>query len=232
MSAFTLSGMAQKSESVIKVNGKAEIKAVPQRMHIQIPLEVKNTDYQNCTSELTKVFNSLTEALNKKGIRKEDIKSDNLQITEDYKYMDRERVLIGYVGRISVKIEMDNKPKNLQMVMETLNDPRFKFGYNVSFSLSDAQKDSLLEAALTEAVKDASHKAEVLVKALGKSLGNVREVNYEYDNNSGPLIRSVALESRMDNFSKAEAIELNPEEITLTKTVGIIWDISDGSEGR
>ncbi len=215
---------AQTNNNVLKVQGLAEVKAVPAVMIINIPLQAKDPDYEKCTNKLTSVFNDLTAALVKTGINKNFIKSGQLNITEDYKYMDRDRVLIGYIGNINLEIEMENNPKNLQKVMKTLNDERFKFGYNVGFKLSEIQKDSLRAEAITAAVIDAKQKAKTLAEALEVRLGKIHVINFEYeDGGDHPLMMEKNMRYAMTSNSGGEAIELNPKEISITKTVGVIW---------
>lgn len=215
---------AQTNDHVLKVQGMAEVKAVPAVMIINIPLQAKDPDYEKCTNKLTSVFNSLTAALLKTGIDKKSIKSGQLNISEDYKYMDRDRVLIGYIGNITVEIEMENNPKNLQNVMKTLNDERFKFGYNVGFKLSESQKDSLRAEAIKAAVSDAKQKAKTLAEALEVSLGKILVINFEYeDGGNQPLMMEKNMRYAMTSDSGGESIELNPKEISITKSVGVVW---------
>ena len=215
---------AQTNDNVLKVQGIAEVKAVPAVMIINIPLQAKDPDYEKCTNKLTSVFNNLTAALVKVGIDKKTIKSNQLNITEDYKYVDRDRVLIGYIGNINLEIELENNSKNLQKVMQTLNDERFKFGYNVGFKLSESQKDSLREEAIKAAVSDAKQKAKTLAESLDVRLGKIRVVNFEYeDGGNQPLMMQKSMRYAMTADSVGESIELNPKEISITKTVGIIW---------
>lgn len=215
---------AQSSDNILKVQGIAEVKAIPAVMIINIPLQAKDPDYEKCTNKLTSVFNNLTSALVKTGIDKKSIKSGQLNITEDYKYIDRDRVLIGYIGNINVEIEMENNSKNLQKVMQTLNDERFNFGYNVGFKLSESQKDSLREEAIKAAVSDAKQKAKTLAAAMEVSLGKIHVINFEYeDGGNQPLMMEKNLRYSMTADSGGETIELNPKEISITKSVGVIW---------
>lgn len=228
--ALPLMNFAQAQNNLLKVKGKAEVKATPEIMNIHIPIEAKETDYERCSNKLTGVFNQLKEALIKTGIDAERIKSDQLRISEDYKYVNRERVLIGYVGNIKVEIEMDHTSQNLQKVMKTLNDERFNFGYSVQFSLAESQKDSLRQSAIKTAVADAREKANILAESLDIELGAIHEVNFEHGNTgNNPLMRSDKrmYSANMESSSGNNEIELNPKEISLTKTVDITWLIAE-----
>jgi len=228
LSIGILSTTAQNSDSVIKVKGQAEMKAVPEILSVTIPIQSKAKTYEECTNQLTATFNDLNAALVKAGIAKEKIKSNQLSITEDYNYQDRERVLVGYIGNITLSMKLDHSEKNLNLVMNTLNNERYNFGYQVGFSLSETQKEKMREEAIKEAVKDARAKAETLAEALDVRLLDVKEVNYEYSDGGNDIL----MIQKSMRYDVAEAssgsnnIKLNPEEMEISKSVGIIWRIA------
>ena len=218
---------AQNQESVIKVRGEAIVRAVPEILNINIPLQSKAKTYEECTNLLTSTFNDLNAALVKSGIAKEKIYSNQLNISEDYNYQERERVLVGYVGNITLYVEIPYTEKSLNRVMRTLNDERFNFGYQVSFSFSEAQKDSLREEAIKLAVKDAKAKAKTLSVALEVGLLEIKEVNFEFSDSSNDNIvlrQSMYVQSKMSDGGSD--IKLNPQEQEISKSVGVIWRIS------
>src|SRR5690554_407870 len=201
---------AQNSESVIKVRGEAIVRAVPEILNVNIPLQAKAKTYEECTSILTSTFNDLTAALVKAGIDKDEIYSNHLNISEDYNYQDRERVLVGYIGNIMLYIELPYTEKTLNKVMQTLNNERFNFGYNVSFSFSETQKDSLREEAIKLAVSDANAKAKILADALSVNIVEIKEVNFEFSDGGNDNIimrRSVYADNMMS--SGGNDIKLN-----------------------
>lgn len=218
---------AQNPESVIKVRGEAIVRAVPEILNIRIPIQSKAKTYEETTNLLTSTFNDLNAALVKAGIDKEKIYSNQLNIAEDYNYQDRERVLVGYVGNITLSLELPHTEKNLNRVMRTLNDERFNFGYEVSFSFSETQKDSLRDAAIKLAVSDAKAKAKTLSEALDVKLVEIKEVNFEFGdrgNDNIVLRQSMLAQSKMSDGGND--IKLNPQEQEISKSVGIIWRIS------
>src|SRR6056297_2956555 len=125
-------------------------------------------------------FNDLQAALVKAGIDADDIKSNSMSINPDYRYVDREQQLIGYVGSIRLSIELEHNQENMNAIVNTLKNDAFNFGYNLSFSLSEEQKKTLLEEALTKAVNDGENKAAILAKALEVRIVTLEEVNYGY----------------------------------------------------
>ncbi len=227
---FTVLTMnAQINESVIKVRGEAVMRTVPEILDINIPIQEKAETYEACTNKLTATFNDLNAALVKSGIAKEKIYSNRLSIQEDYEYQDRKRVLIGYIGSIALTMELAHTSENLNRVMQTLNNEKFNFGYQASFSLSEMQKARLREAAIKEAVADAKNKAAILAEALEVKLLEIKEVNFEFSDGGDDILvvqrNYMMSEAKMDSGSND--IELNPEEQEIRKSVGIIWWIGN-----
>lgn len=224
---LTILMSAQDSESVLKVRGEAVMKAIPEVLNVTIPLQEKARTYEACTNQLTATYNELQKALVKAGIDEKKIFSSRLSIAEDYNYQERTRVLIGYIGSITLTMKLEHTEKNLNLIMRTLNDERFNFGYNVSFSLSEEQKEKMREEAIKEAVKDAKKKAATLAEALEVRLLDIKDVNFEYSEGGNDVLvmhKSLMMEANMADGGSD--IKLNPEEQEIRKSVGVIWRIA------
>ena len=217
---------AQTGGSVLKVQGEAVIRTTPEDMVIRIPIEVKDVEYKATSDKLIRTYNNLVDALVKAGLNRDTLKSNSLQITEDYTYIDRERKLVGYVGRIQMMIDMHHDTKMLQKIMQTLADERFRFGYQLNFKLSKSQEDSLTAEAIKKATFDARQKADILATALDVRLLEIKEINYGYDQPGGgiPVFRDQMMMSK-EADSQGGNLQLNPQEIEMRKEVRVIWAI-------
>ncbi len=217
--------LAQAEPGVIKVKGEAVVKAVPENMEVSIPLEARDTSYEACNGKITQTYNSLQRALEKNGIQKSRIKSNGIRISEDYQYSGGERRFIGYVGNVSLTLEEKYTDEKLNAVLRTLRTKAFNFGYNISFLLSDSQRELMREDAILKATADAQKKAKMLASAMNVGLAQIREISYGYlTQETNPIMyRS---ESKMMNAGNMEDVSVNAKEIEVTKQVGIIWDIN------
>jgi uncharacterized protein YggE len=226
--ALLLFVFAEAQTSTIKVKGEATVKAIPALMNVNIPLQAKKDTYEATSNDLTKTYNNLKSALIKSGIAEDNIKSNSMNINPEYRYVDRDKQLIGYVGSIRVSIELEHTQENMNAIVNTLKNEAFNFGYNLSFSLSETQKEALLEEALTKAVEDGEHKADILSEALGVRIVALEEVNYGYMTDGPdvfqPRFRSVdAYEMKSD---AGQELTLNPSEMEIRKEVGLIWKVA------
>ncbi len=216
---------AQKN-NVIKVQGEAVVKEIPEKMVVSIPLDAKDSLYAQCSSKLVKTYNELKMVLIKSGIKQETIKTSNINISDAYKWVDRERKPDGYVGNMSVTVKLDYSDKTLNDIIKALKSDAFHFGYSIAFELSEEQKDTLLTKAIDLAVKDAENKAQLLAKSLHVTLGQIKEVNFGYTSVSNDILTPKRQFSfMMDEEENVEDLELNPQLLSISKSVGIIWGI-------
>lgn len=216
----------QSSGNVLKVQGEAVMYDVPELMQIRIPVQTKNESYEACSNDLIKTYNALSDALVKSGVDEDEVKSDRLNIQENYTYLERERKLDGYIGNINVMVELPHTPKMLTAIMNTLKEERFKFGYTLSFAFSEPQKEKLREEAIRKAIADARRKAEVITEEMGLKLVSVQEINYGYFDSGRDII--VEHEEMAYKMSDSESTELtlNPQKMEIRKNIGVIWLIA------
>ena len=113
-------------------------------------------------------------------------------------------------------------------IIETLKSEEFKFGYNISFKLSEKQKNEQLEKAINLAVEDAANKARIIAKAMNIELEEILEINFGYSSPSFELLTRAESKTMMYNIQNDEGglqLDLNPQLIEIRKSVGIIWEI-------
>jgi hypothetical protein len=222
----SMSVSSQVNENLLKIQGDAIIYAVPEVLIVNIPIQTKDSIYENCSKELINKYNQLKDALIKNNIDEKSIKSDKLSINENYSYLSHERKFDGYVGSINVTIELTYTANKLNSIINTLKNESFKFGYNLSFKLSENQKNTQLEKAIELAIRDAKNKADIIAKSINITLVGIQEINFGYTNSRNDLliVENEMVFSIMDDDVEME-INLNPQMISIHKSIGIIWKI-------
>lgn len=206
-----------------RVEGIAMMSEKPELLNIRIPIESKDASYEACSKALTAIYNELSNALKKAGIDPKSIKTSGLSISENYTFTDRERKQDGYAGRINVTLQMLHTDKTLAAFMKTMAQEEFNFGYQLGFTLSEAQKAALNEKAIQLAVSDAKTKAAALASELEVKLLGIKEVIYtESHHIEDRLMRSEYSKMSAD----MEVVELNPNDVEIRKAVTVIWHVS------
>jgi len=229
LNIFLLSSITvypQLKDNLLKVQGEAILYVTPEILVVNIPIQTKDSIYEKCSQSLVNKYNQLKDALIKNGISEKLIKSDRLNISENYSWVQRERKFNGYIGSINVKIEIDYSPDKLNSIIETLKNDTFKFGYDLSFKLSEGQKSIQFENVIDLAIKDAKNKSEIIAKSLKIKLAEIQEINFGYTNSTIDLltVENDNVFFVADSDSKIE-LNLNPQMISIRKSIGIIWKI-------
>jgi len=107
----------------------------------------------------------------------------------------------------------------------------FKSNVRINFQLSQNQIEEVIETLLELAVEDATSKAKILADNLNVDLGKVTKVQYRdprevrnFTRSNYDLIegRAVSLSSAV---SRASITTLKPDEITMTTSVMLAWNI-------
>lgn len=219
---------SQESRQVLKVQGEALFEVEPEIMVVQIPIQIKDENYENCTKQLVDTYNRLKDALVENQIEEDAIRSSNLNVRENFRWEQNEQKFAGYIGSISVTVEQDYNMKNLSTIINVLKDEAFRFGYNVGFKLSEKQKAEQLEKAINMAVEDAQNKAKIIAGAMNVELTEIEEINFDaYASRITPITRSDSKLSLMNSMQADSGISLdvNPQLVPIMKSIEIIWKI-------
>jgi uncharacterized protein YggE len=220
--------------NLLKIQGESIISATPEEMIVEIPVSVKDSLYSKCSDQLIGKYNNLVSELNKNGIKKDIIKADRMQISESYKWSSDGQKFEGYAGTINVLIELKYDAATLNKIIMTLNEEDIKLTYNVRFQLSKEQKESLLKKSIENAISDATNKANIISKSTGLKLVEIKEINFGYVATSDNLLTTVSVlgygtQPRTKMTGSTAAINpdtpLNPQEMEISKSIGIIWRI-------
>ncbi|MGV8090426.1 MAG: SIMPL domain-containing protein [Mangrovibacterium sp.] len=228
---------SQEKNNLLKVQGDAMIRTTPEILVVNIPIQTKDSIYQNCTEKLISQYNQLRDSLIKNNIDEKFIKSDRLSVSENYKWKNQRgpdgyvRIPDGYIGRISARVELEYTVDKLNTILKTLMSDAFKFGYNINFKLSEKQKDTQLENAINLAINDANTKAKIIAENLNIKLSKIKEINFGYKPSYDYFLtreKEVYIKGKgdvHDHDDRNIELDLNPQTIQIQKSIAIIWEI-------
>lgn len=78
-------------------------------------------------------------------------------------------------------------------------------------------------------MKDASEKADVLTKSAGVSLKDIQSIDYswgEINFEVSPVNRSFMAPTASLNETAAYPVDIEPDDIEVTDTVTVVWEIA------
>lgn len=224
---ISLNAFPQINDNLLKVQGKSIIYETPELMVANITISSKDSIYAQCSERLIKNYNQIEKEFVKNGISNKKLKSGGLNINENYSWTGRERKMDGYLGNIMITLELTYSAKSLNTVIKTLKGNKFPVSYNLSFKLSNKQKEDLLKKAIELAIEDAKKKATYISQSMNIKLSEIKDINYGYTSYQSDLLTSnTELFFMVDDEAELEQdITLNPEKLEIKKTIGIIWSI-------
>ncbi len=209
---------------IINVNGKAEIKAEPDRAMLTLAVEARNKEMAAARSEVDAAVKNILRMTDKLNIAEKHVKSAQLITRPEYNYnSSRKRNLIGYYAQRSVEIDLHDLEKlgllmheATELGITNVNSPRFY----------TSKKDELYREALVEASQNAKANARVLADSLNAKLGEVHQINatnvyFNQPTMPRPMMRS----AKMESADMGGAETYNVGEITVTADVNVIFDI-------
>ncbi len=223
----TVVSFSQLNGDYLNVEGQAKVFATPELMLVNIPFEVESKSYSECSQVLINKYNDMLASLVKNGFEQDKIKSNGLSISEKFSWVNNKREKDGYQGRIQMEVESLYSQKTLNSLMNALQSDKYDYGYNLSFKLSESQKEALLAEAIEKAVNDASAKAEMLAKSLKIKLVKIKQVNFDMNTFSPePLLReSRSLMLVDDEVAGTPELSLEAKPQQITKSVRVTWKI-------
>ncbi len=201
----------------VSFTGEGTVKAIPDTAKVEVGLVTEGKDSISVQNENTSKMNAVIKFLKDQGIKDEDIKTSNYNLSPKYDYNKGKSTLAGYIINQIVTITV----RDLTKVGKVL-DGSVSSGANEvnSVSLFVDKPEELKNKAREDAVKQAKEKALSTSKIAGFRLGRV--VNF-YENSVGesPMYyESMAMgKGGASNVSPLPQIEPGSQEIKISVTL-------------
>lgn len=176
--AFYLAGKGLEKRPVaaepgtITVTGEGKASVTPDIAEISFGLDTgsqRTTDA--AMKKLTDTMNTIYDALQKAGIDKKDITTENFSLNPFYDWKTGSQVLTGYQAVQSLRVKVRDMEKVSAVVTAATNAGANQAG-GVQFTV-DNPEETRAEAR-KEAIEQARDKAEELARQLGVSLGDIK----------------------------------------------------------
>jgi len=208
----------------INVNGKAEIKAEPDRALISFSVQNKSKELKQAKQEVDLTVSNILAMTKRLDIEKKHVKSAQVISRPEYNWKSKKRELIGYFVSRQIEIDLHNLD-NLGELMHKATELGITNMSNPQFYTS--RKDEIYREALATASKNAKANAEVLADALNTKLGGVHQINatnvyYNQPQRAQANMRSMKAES----FGSAPQETYQAGEISVVADVNVVFDIN------
>lgn len=213
------------NQRTLTVKGTGQASLPPDTIQLDFYLESRAETYEETIELAGTRLEQLRSCLESVGFEKSDLVTTNFSIDTDYESIKNEagdyiRVFKGYIVRHYLKLSFPIDTNRLARILEQLSTCEANPEVSIHFLLKDDTK--LKELLLEDAVKDATQKANILAHAAGVRLDDILSISYDwtdiqYKNRDLMLTEAVAY--------SAAAIDIEPDMISASDTVTMIWEI-------
>lgn len=230
-------------ERTIKVVGNGALTVKPDTIRLLLNLEGTRIDYNEVLELSAQQIEELYSCLDALEICKEDLKTLSFSVTTQNELRQDaqqlwKQVFIGYRFFQSLKLDIPNTNENLGKIIYAITGCSFSPHIQLQHIVKDTEtaKTKLLE----NAVMDARKKAEIIARCTEVTLGEILSINYSWDDFDFPYSptchnlceHTLALEPASPADSPSTPINLAPDDIKLSDTIMVIWQIQKEKLGE
>jgi uncharacterized protein YggE len=198
---------------IIEIEGVSMRKVPSDEATFTINLEEKSMKVVSAVETLNRKTQNLADALKKAKIKDYKLIADNYSVDINRIYRSGIARDSGYVARQSLRIITGSKNEDLQKIVESIQGAG-DMSFNLQFQVSEASRNSLEDAMLVEALKNAESKAMLIAQTYGIKTIRVHRVSLDTPQRVYPkmeMMRTLA-------DSPSEVL-ISPDDQTLMRKV-------------
>ncbi|MBB6454759.1 hypothetical protein HNQ94_003248 [Salirhabdus euzebyi] len=176
--------------NIMKVIGEGVLPVTPDQLEIILGVTTEGENLQKTQQLNAEKASRVRKALLQKGIKEEDIQTQDYRINLNYDYKDGEEIFRGY--RVVNMLELTVKEVEQAGV---IIDAAVKAGVNTvtNINFTVANKQLYYQQALTKAIQNAQKKATAIAKTIGVPFNQIPERVEELSINDERQPREVVL---------------------------------------
>lgn len=194
--------MAPTTPGMITVTGEGKTSVTPDIAELSFGMDTgQQRTAAAAMSKLTDSMNTIYDALQKAGIDKKDITTENFNLNPVYNYQTGTQVVQGYQATQSLRVKVRDLTKTSDVVTAATAAGANQAG-NVNFTVDNPE--ATRAAARKIAIDQAKQKAQVLAQQLGVTLGAVK--GFSEDGNG--VIPPVPMLMRSDSMGVSGAADV------------------------
>lgn len=218
----------------IRVTGKGALKVRPDTTRLTLTIHGTYPDYAETMRKSAEDGEALKNVLIPLSFSGPDLKTLSFGIDSEYEnYQDEHGVwrnrFLGYQYSHTMKLEFPSDNERLGRVLSALGACPVQAEVHLSYTVADPE--AVKNELLGKAVADAKAKAAVLTSAAGVELGDLLSVDYSWGEISfetRPMRNALMLDACAESAApraKAYSVELEPDDISVSDTVTVVWRI-------
>lgn len=213
----------------ITVKGVAQISAPADTVVLEMTLQSRHKKYDRCMTVAAEKKSRLEEIIVSAGFQTNDIKTKYFNIAPDYAEKRQnntyQQVFDCWECEHELLLRFPFDSQRLHQVLSLLSSSDCDCVLSLDFTVAD--KTAVQEKLLAEAALNARKKAEVLSNAMNCKLGQLLNINYNWqDINIFSTSRFRYTRSqRLPMASQSRACSMRPDNISVEDSAEFIWEL-------
>lgn len=219
---FNTTSQTKGEPFVVMGEGKAYV--APDIAKVTVGIQENGSSLKTVQDSVNKKSKALTDAIEKLGIDKKDIKTTSYNVYPQYDYLtSTTNRITGYQVSTNYQITVRDFDKVNDVLTSATGAGANAIG-SVSFDINDTTKKEKLQEARELAVTEAKTKAEGLSKAAGITLGKVINIS---ENQAVPEVRPMYGLGGADvaNQKTITTANVTPGETEINVTVSLSYEV-------
>ncbi len=225
---FTVPGITIAQEAdistlpVVVVSASRTVTVSPDQAEISMAVMKTDPNLDLALKSNNQSTEQVIQALERAGIKPEDIKTSNFSVYPEYDYSESGR---SRITAYQVRNEISVLVRDLNLLGDILDTAIRSGANNLNYiSFQKADTSAAEDQALVQAVKRAREKALILSKAAGMNLGRLLSISEGY---SQPVLYSnkVYADTSAGGMG-ASSVPINPGELQISATVTCIFEMN------
>lgn len=215
--------------NTITVKGIGKVSARPDYVILSMELSSRHRSYEKAMEIAAESIAQLSAAFIAAGFEKDIVKTTDFYVRTDYKSVQKKdgsytRAFTGYAVSHSLKAAFDFSSARLALALSAVSSCPASPELSIAFTVKDPA--AVNEELLRTATANARRKAEILCAASGKTLSELRSIDYNWGEVNLYSRTSYMMEDRcMAAPSLAADIDFVPDDIDASDTVTFVWEI-------
>ena len=208
-------------KTTITVTGTAQLSFKPDLAVVYLRIETRSKSAETARADNARITNDIINALHVLGIENDLIETQNYQINPEYDYQNGLQIFKGYVVSSTLKVTVKNFDK-IGNVIDTAVGKGALIN-SVNFELSKPKLSECKTQSMAEAAKDARSKADAVVQALGRSLGNLQSITCSSYDYNPQTYNGYYTSNAVDAAGSSTPIQ--PQNVDTSASVTLVYEV-------
>lgn len=209
-----------RGEQLLTVSGSGSVLVEPDISYVRLGVEVLRSTAQRAQSANASIMQDVIAAIEKQGVKKEDIGTSDLNIWQELRYeADRQPRPAGWrcSDQLTIKIE------DMSRISKVIDSAVNAGATNVQGISFERKKDSTAakKQALQKAMNEAQAKAEAIAQAAGLRIVAIKNISENGMNAPYPVRNDAAFKM----MNGAAQTPINPMTLEMNASVSVVYQV-------